>query len=99
MSVILTPEEESVLDAQNHARSQMANRYNRKFQIDSFEKHAIVSLKIPKQDRGTLDYPRIYVRVLGQPHPRRYQLQTQYGILEHFYPMAELNRVPSLVGS
>ncbi|KAF8426085.1 hypothetical protein EV426DRAFT_594975 [Tirmania nivea] len=53
----------------------MANRYNKRFQIESFEVNAIVSLHIPRQDRGTLDYPRLYVRILAQPHPGRYQLQ------------------------
>ncbi|KAF8422259.1 hypothetical protein EV426DRAFT_176299 [Tirmania nivea] len=94
---MLTEMEASVGSSIQHSRIQMANRYNKRFQIESFEVNAIVSLHIPRQDRGTLDYPRLYARILAQPHPGRYQLQTQYGILDRLYPTAELNSVPPLV--
>jgi len=68
-SVSLTPIEESVLAAVARARNQMANRYNKRFIIENFEISAIISLRIPKEDRGTLDYSRFYARVLAQPHP------------------------------
>ena len=90
--------EESILDAAAHARTKMANQYNKRFQIQSFEDNTIVSLRIPKEDQATLDYPRLYARILGQPHPGRYQLQTQYGILDRYYPTGELNLVSPLVG-
>ena len=90
---------ESVLAAGVQARNQMANRYNKRFIIDNLETDAIVSLRIPKEDRSTtLDYPRLYACVLQQPHPGRYQLQTQYGILDRLFPTGELNQVPPLIG-
>ena len=94
----MTEVEESILDAVQHARTKMANRYNKRFHIDHFEVNSIISLRIPKEDRATLDLPRLYARVLAQPHTGRYQLQTQYGILDRLYPIAEINHVPSLVG-
>ncbi|RPB18931.1 hypothetical protein L211DRAFT_769075, partial [Terfezia boudieri ATCC MYA-4762] len=71
----------------------MANRYNKRYVIESFEPNTVISLRIPKEDRGTLDHPRLYARVIGQPHSGRYQLQTEHGILDRLYPTSELNRV------
>ena len=97
-TIPLTSIEQSVLAAGARARNKMANQYNKHFVIDNFETDAIVSLRIPKEDRGTLDYSRLYARVLQQPHPGRYQLQTQHGILDRLFPTGELNRVPPLIG-
>lgn len=97
-SVVLTDIEESVLGAAHHTRAKMANRYNKRFSAIIFENNSIVALRIPKEDRGTLDLPRLYARVVDQPHEGRYQLQTQYGILDRLYPTGELNRVSSIVG-
>ena len=97
-SVSLTIVEESILSAASHARSKMAQRYNKRFVIENFENDTIVALYIPKEDRATLDLPRLYARIVAQPHPGRYQLQTQHGILNRLYPTGELNRVSSLIG-
>jgi len=97
-SVVLTDIEESVLGAAHHTRAKMANRYNKRFSAITFENNSIVALRIPKEDKGTLDLPRLYARVVDQPHEGRYQLQTQYGVLDWLYPTGELNRVSSIVG-
>ena len=46
---------------------------------------------IPTADRTSVDTPRIFCRIIGKPHPNRYQLQTAYGVLERAYPASELN--------
>ena len=55
------------------------------------------TIQIPKQDRATLDYPRIYSGIPAQPHPGRYQPQTRFGILDRWYATADTNRVPPLI--
>ena len=60
--------EKSVLEATQHARGQMANRYNKRFLIQDFPIDSIVSLRIPKQDRSTLDLPQLYARIVAQPY-------------------------------
>jgi len=62
--------------------------------MENFEIGATISLRIPKEDRRALDYSRLYARVLAQPHPGRYELQTAHGILDWLFPTADLNRVP-----
>ena len=71
-----------------------------RFAIETFVTDTVVTILIPKEDRGTLDHPRLYARVVDQPHPGRYQLQTEHGILDRLYPTGVLNRVPNpeLVG-
>jgi len=69
----------------------MANRYNKRFAIETFVTDTVVTILIPKEDRGTLDHPRLYARVVDQQHPGRYQLQTEHGILDRLYPTGVLN--------
>ena len=97
-SILRTQMEESVVAAQDKARSQMANRYNQRFVVERFEIDDIVSIRIPKEDRSTLDHCRLYGRVIAYPHTKRYQLQTQYGILDRHFSPAQLNRVSPLLG-
>ena len=76
----------------------MATRYNKGFVIETFEPNTFESLRIPREDYGTLDYPRLYTQVLKQPHLWRYWLQTEHGVLDHSYPTSDLNRVPAVIG-
>ena len=76
----------------------MATRYNKRFVIETFDPNTVVSLRIPREDRGTLDYPRLYAQVLEQPHPGRYRLQIEHGVLDHLYPTGDLNWVPAIIG-
>jgi len=78
----------------------MANRYNKRFVIENFVTDTVVIIRVPKEDRGTLDHPRLYARVVDRRHPERYQLQTERGILDRLHPTGVLNRVPNpeLVG-
>ena len=46
----------------------MANRYNKQFMIETFEIDDIVSIRIPKKDRSTLDHCRLYARVVACQH-------------------------------
>ena len=76
----------------------MANRYNKRFMIETFEINDIVSVRIPKKDRSTLDHCRLYACVIACQHDKRYQLQSQYGVLDRFFTPAQLNRVSPLLG-
>jgi len=96
----LTKAEESVLSAQQKARDNMADRYSKRYAIEIFTPDMIVTVRIPREDQGTLVHARLYARVLNQPYQGRYRLQTEHGILDHLYPTRELNCVdnPTLVG-
>lgn len=99
-TIVLTAAEESILSAAQKARDDMANRYTKRFVIETFAPDTIVTVRVPKEDRGTLDHARLYARVINQPHRGRYKLQTEHGILDRLYPTRELNRVdnPTLAG-
>jgi len=98
--ITLTEAEESVLAAQQKVRDNIAYRYNKRLVIKIFAPDMIVTVQVPREDGGTLDHARLYARVLEQPHPGRYRLQTEHGILDRLYPTRELNQVdnPTLVG-
>jgi len=98
LSITLTEAEESIIPAAQKARDQMATRYNQRFVIETFEPNTVVSVRIPREDRGTLDYSRLYAKVLEQPHPGRYRLQTEHGVLDLLYTIGDLNRVPAVIG-
>jgi len=76
----------------------MATRHNKRFVIETFERNTVVSLRIPREDRGTLDYPRLYAQVLEQPYPGQYRLLTEHGVLDLLYSTGDLNRVPAVIG-
>jgi len=99
-SIILTEVEGSIIAAVEKSREKMAQCYNKKYAIETFVTDTLVTVLIPKEDHGTLDHLRLYARVVDQPHPGRYQLQTEHGILDQLYPIGVLNRVPNpeLVG-
>jgi len=99
-SIILTEAEGSIVAAVEKSREKMAQRYNKKYAIETFVTDTLVAVLIPKEDYSTLDHPRLYARVVDQPHPGRYQLQTEHSILDRLYPTGVLNRVPNpeLVG-
>ena len=99
-SIVLTEAEESILAVSERTRNQMANRYNKRFVLETFATDTVVTIRVRKGDRGTLDHPRLHARVVARPHPGRYQLQTEHGILDRLYLTGVLNRVPNseLVG-
>ena len=90
-SIILTEAERSIVAAVEKSREKIAQRYHKKYAIDTFVTDTLVTVLIPKEDRSTLDHTRLYARVVDQPHPGRYQLQIEHGILDRLYPIGVLN--------
>jgi len=68
-SIILTEAERSIVAAVEKSREKMAQHYNNKYAIETFVTDTLVTVLIPKKDHGTLDHPRLYARVVDQPHP------------------------------
>ena len=99
-SIILTEAKRLIVAVLKKSREKIAQCYNKKYAIETFVTDTVVIILIPKEDRSILDHPRLYTRVVDQPHPGRYQLQTEHGILDRLYPTGVLNRVPNpeLVG-
>jgi len=71
-SIILTEAEGLIVAAVEKSREKMAQCYNKKYAIVTFVTDTLVTVLIPKEDCGTLDHPRLYARVVDQPHPGRY---------------------------
>ena len=46
----------------------MAHRYSKRFVIETFAPDTIVTVRVPREDRGTLDHAKLYARVPDQPH-------------------------------
>ena len=80
--------------ALNQSRKSMAKRYSKHYEIDEFVAGDIVALKLPKGARTTTDMRRIFGRILSVPHNHRYEVQTEYGVLDRLLPTRELMRVP-----
>ena len=79
---------------QEEARQKQEARFGARFgnKIEIFELGQIVALVIPKQDRSSLDQRRMFVRVLKRSG-YRYQLQTEYGILNRMYTTRHVSSV------
>jgi len=81
-SIILTEAEGSIVAAVEKSCEKMAQHYNKKYAIKTFVTDTLVTVLIPKEDHGILDYSRLYTRVVDQPHPGQYQLQPEDSILD-----------------
>jgi len=76
------------------ARERACKKYNKAHTIGQFSPGDIISLKIPKEDRAATDPHRMFARVLEENHTNCYKLQTQFGMLQRFYPVSQLLQVP-----
>ena len=80
-----------VQDFQEGVRTRMKQKYARNHKVITFEPDDIVTLRIPKEDRATMDNHRVVVMVKSIPHEGRHQIQAKFGILDRLYPTGELN--------
>jgi hypothetical protein len=85
---------------QNHqagVRKSMAARYNKKFKPAKFSVGELATIRIPRTDRASTDNKRAFVIVKAIKHePPVHQLQSLFGVLDHWYPTGELNKVPQV---
>ena len=57
-------QDEGVINHQGKVRKRMAERYSKQHEIEVFSVDQIVNLKMPMEDRSTLDDRRIFARLL-----------------------------------
>jgi hypothetical protein len=50
----------------------MIRKYTKKHDIQHFDIGAIVSIKVPREDRTSTDNKRLFARILEEPYPHRY---------------------------
>jgi hypothetical protein len=58
------------------ARAHMIRKYIKKRDIQHFDIEAIVSIKVPREDRTSTDNKRLFARILEEPYPHRYRVLT-----------------------
>ena len=59
----------------------MVCKYTKKHDIQHFKVRAIVSLKIPREDRTSTNNKWLFARILEEPYPYRYKVLTLSGII------------------
>jgi stage V sporulation protein SpoVS len=79
--------------ATQRARVSMVRKYTKKHDIQHFEVGAIVSIKVPREDRTSTDNKRLFARILKEPYPYRYQVLTLLGIIQRLIPTKSLRAV------
>ena len=57
----------------------------------------LVTLRIPKKNRNATQSRHLLCRILAQDTPGRYQLESEYGILQNTYPAGELDAISATV--
>ena len=71
----------------------MAYKYIKKHNIQHFDIGAIVSLKVPREDRVSTDNKRLFAYILDEPYSHRYKVITLSGIIKCLIPTKELGVV------
>ncbi|RFU23828.1 hypothetical protein B7463_g12511, partial [Scytalidium lignicola] len=71
----------------------MVEKYSKRHDIQHFDIGDIVALKIPREDRTVTDNRRLYGQILDEPHPHRYKVITQSGIINRLMPTKDLGVV------
>ena len=61
----------------------MVRKYTKKHDIQHFKVGAIISLKIPREDRTSTNNKRLFTRILEEPYPHRYKVVTLSSIISH----------------
>ena len=56
-------------------------KYTKKHDIQHFNVRAIVSLKVPREDRTSTNNKRLFARILEEPYSYRYKVLTLLGII------------------
>jgi hypothetical protein len=71
----------------------MIRKYTKKHDIQHFNVEAIVSIKVPREDRTSTDNKRLFAQILEEPYPHRYQILTASGIIQCLIPTKSLGVV------
>ena len=82
------------------ARTNMAGKYNRHHQVESFAIGQYVTIRIPREDRAATDNKRILCRVVdiaGSDGRPGYKLRCQYGLLQKMCPTSALASVSAAI--
>jgi hypothetical protein len=90
---LLDPVIEKAVAATQRARVSMIRKYTKKHDIQHFEIGAIVSIKVPREDRTSTDNKRLFAQILEEPYPHRYQILTASGIIQRLIPTKSLGVV------
>jgi hypothetical protein len=85
--------------ATQSARIRMAKKYSKRHDIQHFEVGAIVSIKVPREDRTSTDNKRLFARILEEPHSHRYKVITMSGIINRLIPTKGLGVVEQALWS
>jgi hypothetical protein len=79
------------------SRNRMVEKYSKRHEIEVFAVGDIVTLKLPRGTRTSTDNRRVFGRVLGMPHRDRYEVQTEFGVVDRLIPARELAPVSALL--
>jgi hypothetical protein len=90
---------EKAIVATQKARVSMMRKYTKKHDIQHFDIGAVVSLKIPREDRTSTDNKRVFARILEEPHPHRYRVLTLSGVIQRLIPTKSLGAVEKALWS
>ncbi|OBT63404.1 hypothetical protein VE03_07128 [Pseudogymnoascus sp. 23342-1-I1] len=72
---------ERAIAATQRARISIVRKYPKKHDIQHFDIGAIVSIKVPREDRTSTDNKRLFTQILEEPYPHRYQILTASSII------------------
>ena len=81
---------EKAIAATHRARVSMIRKYTKKHDIQHFDIGAIVTIKVPREDRTSTDNKRLFARILEEPYPHRYRVLTLSGIIQRLIPTKSL---------
>jgi hypothetical protein len=90
---------EKAIVATQRARVSMARKYTKKHDIQHFDIGAIVSIKVPREDRTSTDNKRLFARILEEPYPHWYRVLTPSGIIQRLIPTKSLGVVEQALWS
>jgi hypothetical protein len=74
----------------------MVERHSKSHHIEVFTTGDIVALKLPRGTRTSIDMRRVFGRVLSMPHEHKYEIQTEWGVIDRLFLVKELVRVPAV---
>ena len=90
---------ERAIAATQRARVSMIRKYTKKHDIQHFNVGAIVSIKVPREDRTSTDNKRLFAQILEEPYPHRYRILTASGIIQRLIPTKSLGVVDQALWS
>lgn len=76
------------------ARAYMKKRDANNHKVRRFEVGEFVSIKVPKSSTNTKSRGRLLCRITRKPHPDRYQVESEYGIIDRYFNTSDLQSIP-----